>query len=117
MIEAAVIEWQRARVANLELHSRIRIEALGMLYIDRREVDGTYTSHLWTLRESERQAPGATADIEDMFTLTDAGEVDEQWCESAAPAAHQAFVTTAIASHEDRRSHRASRTHLSPPIT
>src|SRR5215475_10360908 len=51
---------------------------------------------------SAAAATRATSNVQDMAALFDTGEVDEQWCQSAAPASHLELITIAIASHEPR---------------
>ena len=59
---------------------------------DRRIVDCGDLAEIGEPGERERQAAGAAADVENFFAVGNPHEIDEEWREFLAPAAHELLI-------------------------
>ena len=102
VVERGVVERQGAGVSDLERHPRVRAVPLRMRDIGRREVEARHPGDVGPSGQAEGKAAGAATDIEDVPGGVDAGKLDEQRRQTAAPPTHLALVAIAIRRQERR---------------
>jgi hypothetical protein len=87
-VEAVVGHTESTGVPDLERDSWVGIVAGSMCDVDRREVDATQLPELTPANERLCEAASATADVENVFPRSRAGEVKKWLAEATTPPTH-----------------------------
>jgi hypothetical protein len=87
----------------LETDARIFILRLCRGEVDLGMVDRGQPAECRLLRQGEGQAAGATADLDYVLAVGDAGMLDKQRRQAPAPAPHQPLIIVGIARVKHRR--------------